>query len=214
MAWSLPFPCGAPDLTYEQERDAILAEHEGVIGDVSDGTELEIEVRGEAIAVAMIRAISARQANQNFPRRMLDGIPKWEEALGLRPTSEDSTRARALAIESRLRGFAGNALPDIEAMAQSTCGVNFSELRTVATADEVTYWAGVNPGPPGFEYTSNRAHVAVVMTKDGLTEAQFVAKRNQVVDMLDDLRPDWLTYSVGTDGMIADVGIVGQGIVA
>ena len=212
--WTLPFPCGAPDLTYEQERDAILAELEGVIGDGTPGTALEIEVSGDAVAVAMIRAGNDRMANQNFPRRMLDVIPKWEESLNLRPGSDDSRRMRGLAIEAKIRGFAGNARPDLEATASGIGGVSFVEMRTVAPADEITYWPGVNPGPPGFELTSNRAHLAVVLVKDGLNETQFTTLEDKIVDALDDLRPDWLTYVVGTDGMIADTGIVGQGIVA
>jgi hypothetical protein len=85
----------------------------------------------------------------------------------------------------------------------------FVEVVTVDPANVVAYWPGGIPGPPGFEWYSNRAVVGVRVSKAGLTDAQFFAKRAAVVQALDALLPAWMTYVVG----VGSEFVVGQGVV-
>lgn len=205
-----PFTFGGSTTSVEHEyhalRESLAPNRRGY--NVDDDL-IDVEIYAQAAAVANIWAVNDRLANQAIPERMLEAVREWEEILRLRPSPEDYDQDRRAAIEAKLRGQAGNALVDIEATARAVLGANFVEVHTVAEADEITYWPGQNPGPPGYEWSSNRCTIGVEMTRVGLTDAEVDAKIARLHEKLDAMLPAWMTFQVGigSDGFICDIGI-------
>lgn len=206
----LPLSLGGGDETLRIEHEALLdALSPG--WDTSYGTGIYEETFADALAVTMIWHINRRLANQAVPERMLEQLPRWEQATRTVPLPTDRDVDRRAAVAAKLRGYANNALGDIEAAAQKILGSHFHSLILVAPGAWITYWPGVNPGPPGLEWASNRARIAVRATKDGLSEAEFVALRDKLARHLDDMLPAWMGFCVGVgSAFIANIGIVGQ----
>ena len=148
MAFRVPLRCGRRKTTYYDEHAAILRELERGF-DTATGTELEIETRADALAVAMIRAVNARVENQNFPRRMLENLPVWEEALRLRPSPEQYPQDRRRVVEGTLRGLGGNSAADIGEAAERLLGVYFEGSLVVVEAAELWWGRGGGTGPAG-----------------------------------------------------------------
>ena len=48
-----------------------------------------------------------------------------------------------------------------------TTGAIFVALRVVQPANEITYWPGAYPGPPGFEWSSNRCKIGMELSNVG-----------------------------------------------
>jgi len=213
MAWRLPLRLGGRDRTYDQEHQALLdALAPG--WDIGSDTELWAETRVEALAVTIIWMINRRVRNQALPMRMLDALPDWEQACGLRPVPGDTDVDRRRSVAAKLRGLVGNSLTDISDACSKAMGANFDALITVDPDDWVTYWPGINPGPPGYEFASNRATIGIRVNKHGISEGQFRRKRNELVRMLDDLRPSWMTFVVGTgSSFTVNQGVVGQTVI-
>ncbi len=214
MGWRFPRRFGARDDTHDIEHTALLeALRPGF--DVAEGTALWDETRVDALAADIIWHINARVAKQNIPRKMLENLPKWEEACTLRPAVGDTDRARRDRLAAKLRGLGGNSLADIEAAATEALGINFDAFLTVDPSDWISYWPGINPGPPGFEFSSNRATIGVRMTAQQLTDTELVTKRNWVVRVLSEQVPCWMTFVIGIgDDFVCAVGIVGQTVIA
>lgn len=211
LAYQLPFRLGAGDDTQRQEHRAILdALAEGDF-DTSEGSPLWCETYGEATAVAIAWACNRRLANQRIPTRMLEALTTWEEACGLRPTISDSDYDRRARLAAKLRGLCGNALVDIVAAVTAILGNNYHSVVLASPATEITYWPGVNPGPPGYEWSSNRARLGVRMTEDGLSAASFNTKRLAVMFALDAMLPAWMNFCIGTgSGFTTGLGFVGK----
>ena len=145
---------------------------------------------------------------------MLEALTTWEEATGLRPCLNDLGVDRRANLAGRMRGLLNNALSDIESACMALLGNNFASMNVVDPADEVTYWPGVNPGPPGFEWSSNRARIAIEMTTGGLDAASYTDKAAAVWELLDRCTPDWMTFCVGVgSSFVAAQGIVGQTLI-
>lgn len=179
--------------------------------DVDEDSALYAEAYVDALAVATIWTLNRRHANQGIPERMLEALPRWEEALKLRPTRKDSMQARRRAVAAKLRGLAGNTLNDIYDALAKLLGAAFDGLATVPEAQATTYWPGINPGPPGFEWSSNRVRIAVRMNSAGLTRDQYVTLRSKAFSLLDGLAPDWMTFTIGSGSeFIINQGIIGQ----
>lgn len=179
--------------------------------DVEENSALYAEVYAEALAVAMIWTLNRRHANQGIPERMLEALTTWEAACRLRPSPKDTMQARRRAVAGRLRGLAGNTLNDIYDALAKLLGRAFDGLATVPEALATTYWPGINPGPPGYEWSSNRVRVAVKIIKSRLTEAEYVSLRSKAFDLLDGLAPDWMTFTIGVGSeFIINQGIIGQ----
>lgn len=214
-----PFPrrFGGGRRTLELEHEALLdALAPG--WDTSEGTALHAEAYAEALAVSMIWAVNNRLRNQEVPAKMLEVLPTWEQACRLRPSPRATVQARRRAVAAKLRGLVGNTLADIEASCIALLGSSFVAITTIGEGNATTYWPGINPGPPGFEWSSNRSTITVHMKKDRLTEVQFRELRAQVISMLDGLVPDWMTFRVGVgvgtgSSFIVNRGIVGQTII-
>lgn len=207
-----PFVMGGGDSVVEVEHEALLATLEKGF-DIGSDTGLYAETYADAIAIAVIWACNQRLANQMVPERMLENLTVWEESCRLRPAIDDFDSVRRAKLAAKLRGLANNALGDIEQAMLKILGVNFVQVTQPDPANWITYWPGVNPGPPGFEWCSNRARVAVVMTPDGLDAETIAEKQGAVVSQLDGMCPAWMSFLVGVgNGFIVNIGIVGQTI--
>src|SRR5678810_789183 len=159
--------------------------------DESEGSANYAECLAHAQTIACIWAANERLKNSRIPSRMMETLPDWEKACKLRVGPTDTDVARRGALSAALRGLSGNTITDIQAACTEVMGSNFVELVFVAPADEVTYWPGVYPGYPGFEWMSNRAVVAVKVTSSGLSSSEFFDKRITLADILDRMLPAW-----------------------
>jgi hypothetical protein len=214
MAWRFPIQFGGPDRTHDIEHQALL-DAMRLAFDTAEDTEFWIETRVDAWAVAMIWSINRRIANQNVPTRMYENLPKWEEACGLRPAVDDLDVDRRARLAAKLRGLGSNTLEGMADAAEKALGINFEAFDIVDPDDWITYWPGLNPGPPGYEFSSNRATVGIQMNRIQLSEAEFRKKRNWVIEIMNQLVPCWETFVVGTDDeFLCGVGIVGQTVLA
>jgi hypothetical protein len=213
MGWRFPLRFGGRDTTLEAEHQALLdALAPG--WDTSAGTELREEAFVDALAVTMVWRINRRVANQLNPLKMLENLPVWETACSLRPTGTDTDPARRATLSAKLRGLTGNSVADLTAATESALGEAFDAVVTVDPDDWVTYWPGLNPGPPGYEFASNRATIGVRMLKDRLTEGEFRRLRAKLIDLLDQMRPAWMTFVTGVgSGWVCNVGVVGQTVI-
>lgn len=208
----MPFQFGGATRPIETEynalREALAPNRQGY--DVDDDLA-DVGIYAEAMALAQIWAANRRSANQAIASRLLEELPREEEILGLRPDPKDSAIDRRASVAAKRRGLAGNAMPDIEATCRAVLGANFVAVETVADADQITYWPGLNPGPPGREWSSNRCTIGVRMNTVGLTDNQRDSKISSLTEKLDAMLPSWMTFCIGTgdadDGWICDVGI-------
>jgi len=176
--------------------------------DISDDTAIYAETYAHALAVTMIWRINGRLKNALNPLKMMENLPVWEEATGLRPKSTDSAPARRRALAAKMRGFVGNTINDIFDVCSRAGGTNF--LGIAFTDPPYVYMPGLNPGPPGFEWSSSRPHIAIRMSRSGLTDTAFGELIQFIHQQLEILLPGWMTFRVGVDegGFVVDVGIV------
>jgi len=202
---------GGGDSTKQIELEAFLDAF-APAWDAAEDTENYAECEAYAVAVAMIWDINRRLTNQAIPAQMLEALPIWEETLKLRPADTDSAAARRGKVAAKLRGIAGNSTGDIVAALTALLGTTFVQLVIVPTANELTYWPGIYPGPPGYEWSSNRALVGVEVQQGVLSDAEFQDKQDAVVELLDLMLPSWMTFCTGVEsgGFICDVGICGE----
>lgn len=177
-----------------------------------DPTEPSVggEVYALANAVGGIWAINTRLRGAEIPMRMLETLTTYETILRLTPSAEDTDVARRQAVAGKLRGLAGASFADIESACSSLLGPQFDGLVTVAPADEITYWPGINPGPPGYEWFSNRCVLGVRMKREGIDAAGFERLFGQLRTLLQDYLPAWEVFAigVGADGFTVDVDTV------
>lgn len=206
----IPLVLGAEDLVHEDVQAALLRPLERYL-DTEPGTGVNSETYGEATLVEAVWAVNERLAGFMIPSRMLESLPTWEEACGLRPTDADSDAQRRGAVGAAFRGISGNAPPDIADAIAAAAGQAYVDTLRCDPADDVTYWPGINPGPPGFEWSSNRAIVGAKLTSDGQSLRQYRAAQAAVARTLDRMLPARMGYRVGSgDGFLAGVGIVGE----
>jgi len=213
MTWTLPIRIGAKDDTLDIEHGALLDSMRRYL-DVSEGTEIFDETRADARAVEMIWRVNRRVGKQNFPLSMYENLPKWEEACTIKPAIGTPDIERRNRLAGKLRGLGGNDVQGMFDAAELIAGKNFTAGRRVDPSDIVSYWPGINPGPPGYEWSSNYATIGIQLNKSGLLESEFLDLRNKVIETIDELRPSWQTYVIGTDDtFLLGVGIVNQSVV-
>jgi hypothetical protein len=183
--------------------------------DVSDGTTRAAEAYAFGNAVAIIWACNERLRGNDVPQRMLETLPTYETILRTRPAPEDTDIARRAAVAAKLRGISGQwTAEDIEGVCRALLGSAYEGLRFVDPLKEFSYWPGMNPGPPGFEWTSNRATIGIAVRQDSRSDAAWGRVLSQLRDLLNTL-PSWEVYEIGTDddgftvGDGPDAGIVG-----
>lgn len=210
----LPFKLGSTqNLPTKVAYRALLAALEPGY-DPTQGTVHEIETFAHARVEGMVWGAGARLSNQAIPEKMMEALPEWETILNLNPVPGTSDFARRAAVAARKRGLTNNALPDIEAVAAKVMGANYNEVVIVDPDNVVSYWPGGVPGPPGFEWCSNEAMIAVRVNKTGLDDAAFLAKVGNLREQLDRLVPSWMKFNIGV-GTSFTVGadIVGQDLI-
>ena len=207
---TFPFTFGdTTDDAFEVEHKALLDAMSPAL-DPTEDTAHEIETYAEALGLSMIWDANERLANQAIPEKMLEALTDWEQVLKLNPSVDDSVQERRARVAAKLRGLINNALPDIEATAKKALGVNFGAVVLVDPANQVTYWPGGTPGPPGFEWYSSRAIVGIRMTTTGLNAAQFSAKRAATIQALTSMLPSWMAESVGVGSeFVINEGVFG-----
>ena len=205
-----PLRFGGGRSIFELEHAALL-DALAIAYDPDESTASWIELYASASILAMIWSINKRIANQAIPATMIDALPGWEEVCRLRPADGDPVHARRARVAAKLRGVADNTLTGLEDSCRTLAGSAFIELRTVAQGAEIVYWPGVNPGPPGYEWSSNRCVIAVVLAQGSQDDATFRDLIERTFQTLDAMAPAWMTFQVGTGtgGFIAGVGIVG-----
>lgn len=210
LSFRFPLELGAGDDTHEQVHNAILAALEPAY-DVSYGTALWSETYGDASIIEVMWACNRRVANQFWPSRMLENLTVWETATGLRPVLGTTDNERRAALSAKLRGLDGNTVGDISEIITTILGDNFEAIHAVDSTEEITYWPGVNPGPPGFEWSTNKARLCVQYNEDGLAPSTLERKLETLVAQLNSVLPSWQTFCVGTDSaFLVGVGLVGK----
>jgi hypothetical protein len=197
----------------EDEQHVILTSMDPAL-DPSSGTGNYAEAYAEATAIAMIWAVDERLSNQAVPERMMENLLVWEEACGMRPTRGELDINRRIRLSAKFRATANNAMGDIGSACSKLLGLNFVAVHKTDPINWITYWPGINPGPPGLEWSSNRARISVQMNEDDLDKNQRAAKESAIVNQLDDMLPSWMSFQVGVGtAFLSAVGIVGKTIV-
>lgn len=207
-----PFPLelGGGVSIVEIEHNALLRRL-AFLFDIEPESDAFIETYADAVAIATVWAVNDRLRHSFVPDRMLETLPTWEDACSLRPQGTDSDQARRAAVAAKLRGLAGNARGDIEQVAQEVLGIHFTAIVYVDPTNAINYWPGINPGPPGLTWASNRAVVAVRMSRSGLDDAAFHALRARMANALDAMLPAWMRFVIGVgSSFVANIGVVGQ----
>lgn len=216
----MPFGRNPFAMRFGGGRSVLQQEHEALLDalapgwDASEDTANYAECYAYALALTMIWRVNGRLRNMLIPSRMLESLPVFEEATRLRPSATDTLQARRAALAAKFRGLAGNTLGDIYDVCAVNAGVNFVGIGLV---DPPTiYWPGINPGPPGFEWTSNRARIGIKLSRDGMDDRDFSDLTERLGTQLRGLLPAWMDFVLGIDspdGFICDVGIVDSTIV-
>lgn len=207
---------------YGGGKHTLVIEHEALLdafapGWDRDGAENYAECYAHAVALTMIWAVNKRLVNQAIPSKMLEALPDWEEILHVPPLLTDSSVTRRARVAAKLRGFAANTLSDLEAAALLAAGTNYVALSAPDPANVWSYWPGVNPGPPGFEWCTNNASVSVVVTQTGLSDADFVAMLERVAQAIEPPMPAWMNFNIGVDsgaGFVCSLGVLGLTLLA
>ena len=206
----MPFRFGGGRSPHQVEHEALLR-HLAHVLDPSIDEGFYAETYAEARMLAAMWACNGRLRNQSLPTRMLEALPTWETACRLRPSPADSDASRRAAVSGRLRGVSNNADGDLEEAARNILGARFVAFHTVAPANVLAYWPGVNPGPPGFEWSSNRARLSVEMSAQVASDAEYVRLRGGVHEMLDASMPAWTRSTVGAGNrFIVNQGVLGK----
>ncbi len=177
--------------------------------DAGEDTESYAEVEALALGVAMIWAVNQRRQDWFIPSRMMESLLVFEKACNIRPLLGATLQARRQAIAARFLGFAGNSLAQLYAVCSAMAGALF--LGFAVDTSPTSYMPGINPGPPGFEWMSTRACLAVRLQKTGVADAIFMDLVRRLRVELHALCPAWMTFTIGTDegGFVAGVGIAG-----
>lgn len=197
-----PFPRkfggGTRPCTYERRALSRAFQKDGF--DVSEGTVRAAEAYAYAGAIGNIWAVNERLRGNDIPERMLEMLPTYEVILRTRPASEDVDNERRAAVAAKLRGISGQATSeDIEGVCRALLGPAFEGLRRVEESLEFSYWPGMNPGPPGFEWTSNRATIGIAVRQDARSDGAWQRVIASLRDILNTLLPSWEVYEIGTD---------------
>lgn len=208
------FGGGTRSRTYEERALSRSFEKDGF--KVVAGSAKAAEAYAYSGAIGNIWAINERLRGNDIPARLLETLPTYEEILRTRPSPDDTDNARRSAVAAKLRGISGQATQeDIEAVCVELLGPAFEGLQKTSEDSEFSYWPGINPGPPGFEWTSNRAVVGIAVRQGTQSDAAWSRLLSQLIDILRTLLPAWEIFEIGTDdggfyvGDLPESGIIG-----
>ena len=209
-----PFRMGGGQSRVEGLFRSLLTEYEKGFS-TEEGTENFAETYAEALALSMIYAVNGRVSNQMVPERMQENLPVWEDVLALIVAENTPLTLRRAAVASKLRTMAKNALTDLSDAAAKAMGANFVELRVTPNSEVWFYQPGVNPGPEGFQFASNRAVITFVVNKNNLNDFAFNVKVSALSASLQEIAPGWQWFVIGTDdgGFIPNVGALDETLV-
>jgi hypothetical protein len=194
----LPWEFGGGESFAESEHLALL-EAFAPGWDTSEDTEHWIECFAHGVALGSIWDVNGRLANQGLPLRMLEALTTWEQACSLRPSPKDFDSERRRRVAAKFLGIVSNTFGAIYDACAAVLGSTFVDLLTVAVADVIAFWNGGTPGPPGYEWSSNRVHVQVRVTEAGLTKTEFLDKMSALNNTLDVMIPAWMTFGWSTE---------------
>jgi len=205
-----PRSFGGPESALDTAHEALLDAY-APAWDVADESEKCADAYAQALAVSFVWAANKRLANQGQPRKMLEFLTTWEEATRQIPAVSDKANTRRRRVAAKLRGIAGNTLDDIEAACRELLDSAFTALLTTQAVDELVYWPAMNPGPPGFEWCSNRCAIRVQLDKGNLGNGDFDRLVGELSRVLDGQIPAWMTFAwfVG-DGFRAGESTLGE----
>ena len=119
--------------------------------------------------------------------------------------------ARRAAVAAKFRGLNGNQLGALEEAAIAAMGANnFAAILIVDDdVDGVTYWPGINPGPPGYEWSTTRCLAAFRVTSTGLSVDTYTKRHAALVNALDAMMASWATFAIGQgSSFVVNVGTV------
>lgn len=203
----LPFTLGGEDSVDEIAKNAMLAAIEPYL-DAYDAF-VSAEARAHASGVRLLWDCSERLKNEAIPERMMDALPAMEEALHLRPTPAQTNVERRAAVAAGLKSLPNNAIPDIQEAMIALLGSAFVALHTVDASNAVTFWPAINPGPPGYEWSSNWRMVGVELSKQAFSsDAELQRKVAATQQLLNRVLPtDMVGVAVVGDGGVFDVDV-------
>jgi hypothetical protein len=172
------------------------------------------QTNGEALAIAITWAVNRRLAGQLDPNRMIETLPQWEQACGLRPAPTDTDTDRRNALAAQFLGFIGNTISDLYGICVAIAGPTFLGFY-LPTSSAPTYTPGLLPGPPGWETTSCRATIGVRLQPVGSADAEFLDTIRTLTRQLGLACPAWMGFVVGSDegGFVMGVGTMGQTLI-
>lgn len=163
----------------------------------------------EATAIAITWAVNRRLSGMLDPHRMIETLPTWEQACGMRPAPTDTDTDRRKALAAQFLGYVGNTIANLSAICTAIGGASFTGLY-VPSANVPTYTPGLNPGPSGRESSSNRPTIGVRLRAVTTTDAGFLSMLRNLNRTLNLVCPAWMTWVVGTDEthMYCDTAVV------
>jgi len=150
----------------------------------------------EAVEISNAWAAVKRLKNQMYPPAMQETLPTWEQACSLRPGPTDTLVARRAAVGARFLGFAGNDLAQLYQVVQQLAGNLFLGFAT--PTQQITYLPGAYPGPPGFEWFSTNALLAVRLQPPPVA-SDLRPLMQKIQSELQLMAPGWNQFVIGTD---------------
>lgn len=204
-----PFTFGGEESAQEIASQALktaLSPEKGLGYDVADPL-MAAEIDAHANTIATIWDVNTRLANSAIPLRMMETLSDAEQIYGLRPTPDQSDAERRGAVAAKVIALPSNTLSAITQAAQALAGAQFVGMFTASESQVFVFWPLINPGPPGFEWTSSRNHIQIALTNDGLTDdASYTRLRSSMTNLLDAMLPATHTFSVtlGTSFILSE----------
>lgn len=196
---TFPFTFGGEESAQEITSQALktaLSPEPGLGYDVTDPM-MVAEIDADANAIASIWDVNERLTNSALPLRMMEALPEAEQIYGVRPTPDQSDAERRVNIAAKVRALPDNTRASIQAAAEALAGSQFVGMFTPSESQVYVFWPLVNPGPPGFEWTSSRNHIQIALTKAGLPDdASYERLRASMTGLLDAMLPATHTFGV------------------
>lgn len=209
-----PFPrrFGGGKRAIETAHQSLLDRYSKVF--TTDDDQLPaLEAYAEATTIAAGDAAARRVGNQLQPAKMLENLPVWEEATGTAPSPRDAPRDRRNAVSAKLRGLGPNAQSDIYDAIAAAAGASFVDIHYVGSDDEITYWPGGNPGPPGMDWATNKAIAFIELRRGVLPQDRFDVMVGRVLRAAFDIIPAWMSadwFVSDGDGFTLDVSLLDE----
>jgi hypothetical protein len=160
----------------------------------------------EAVMLANTWAVDERLRGQFIPARMMEDLPTWIQACSLVAQPGDVDQTMRGEVAAQFLGFVGNSMPLVYDIIVAIAGTRF--LGFSFPLWTLYYAPGINPGPPGFEWSGTRSQFAVILSRTGTITSDFLNLVRKVRVQLSKVLPGWDVAVVGTqDGCVPDVAV-------